>query len=222
MPASSIDNLVIEKTEDYVKALLSGEGTGHDWWHILRVTKLAKHIAKQESANLLVVELTALLHDIADWKFHDGDINKGPSVAREWLGKLSLDPLLIDQVCDNIANISFKGANVTQKPLSLEGQIVQDADRLDALGAIGIARAFAYGGFKQRPLYEPDLKPMLHSSFEAYKNHQGTTVNHFYEKLLLLKDKMNTQSAKNIAEERHQIMENYLTQFFSEWEIISN
>ena len=210
---------ILEKTQTYVKDLLSGEGTGHDWWHILRVTKLAKYIAKQEAANLLIVELTALLHDIADWKFHDGDIEKGPRVARQWLEGLSLDVKSIDAICENIANISFKGAKVKAKPLSLEGQIVQDADRLDALGAIGIARAFAYGGFKQRPLYEPDIKPVLHTSFESYKNNQGTTVNHFYEKLLLLKDALNTKTAQKIAAKRHEFMENFLAQFFSEWEV---
>lgn len=213
------DNLLVRKTEEYVKGILSGEGTGHDWWHILRVTSLARKIAKLESADLLIVEMTALLHDIADWKFHDGDMNKGPKVAREWLESLEVESLLIQVICENIANISFKGAKVAEKPLSLEGKIVQDADRLDALGAIGIARAFAYGGFKQRPLYEPEIEPLLHTTFESYKDHPGSTINHFYEKLLLLKDRMHTQTAKNIAEERHLFMENYLKQFFSEWKL---
>ncbi|MBA3064551.1 HD domain-containing protein, partial [Candidatus Woesearchaeota archaeon] len=187
-------NEIIKRTADYVKSKLDGEGSGHDWWHIYRVWKTAIEIGKKESADLFVVQLAALLHDIADWKFHSGDDSVGPKLAREWLEKLDVDENIISHVCKIIKQVSFKGAGVKSKIKTKEGMVVQDADRLDALGAIGIARAFAYCGHKGREIYNPDIKPEKHESFEQYKKSKGTTINHFYEKLLLLKDLMNTPS----------------------------
>lgn len=209
---------IIEKTADYIKSKLSGEGSGHDWWHIYRVWKNAINIGQYEKVDVFVVELAALLHDIADWKFHNGDDDIGPKMAREWLESLSVEEEIISHVCSIIKNISFKGANVENKIDTTEGMVVQDADRLDAIGAIGIARTFAYGGSKGREMYNPEIKPEIHNSFEEYKNNQTNTVNHFYEKLLLLKDKMNTETAKSIAQKRHEVMENFLKEFYDEWE----
>lgn len=209
---------VIERTADYVKAILSGEGSGHDWWHTCRVWKTARRIGQTEHADLQVVELAALLHDIADWKTHGGDSTVGPEVARQWLVPLGVDGKVVEHVCRIIADISFKGAGVEQPVLSLEGQVVQDADRLDAIGAIGIARAFAYGGAKGRLIHNPEVQPQQHQTAKAYLNSGGTTVNHFYEKLLLLKDRMNTATGRAIAEERHQFMEEFLRRFFEEWD----
>jgi uncharacterized protein len=208
---------LIDRTASHVQAVLSGDGTGHDWWHVYRVWEMARRIGRAENADLLIVELAALLHDIADWKLHDGDSSVGPKMAREWLGSLDLAPAVTQHICQIVANISFKGAAVGQQPLSLEGQIVQDADRLDAMGAIGIARAFAFGGAKGRAIYDPAMAPAEHRTPEAYL--KGThTINHFYEKLLLLKDRMNTATGKAMAEARHQFMEEYLRRFFEEWE----
>lgn len=198
-----------------------GEGSGHDWWHVYRVWKNAIHIGKQESVDIFVVELAALLHDVADWKFHDGNDEIGPQVAKDWLESLSVDEKVISHVCQIIKDISFKGAGVVTAMKTTEGMVVQDADRLDALGAIGIARTFAYGGSKNREMYNPDINPEMHTSFEQYKNSQGTSINHFYEKLLLLKELMNTATAKQIAEKRHAVMEDYLNQFYREWEGIN-
>lgn len=210
---------VLEKTEQYVRQKLEGEGSGHDWWHIDRVRKIALSIGKEEGANLYIIELAALLHDIADWKFHHGDETIGPSVAREWLESIQVDETVVSHVCDIIKTISFKGAGVHTPMKTKEGEVVQDADRIDALGAIGIARAFAYGGSKGRVMYNPYLKPQLHQSFEAYKNDKdGHTINHFYEKLLLLKERMNTPSGKKMAIARHTYMEHYLAQFYEEWQ----
>ena len=209
---------VIKRTADYIKSKLDGESSGHDWWHTYRVWKTAVNIGKKEDADLFVVQLAALLHDIADWKFHSGDDSIGPKLAREWLEKLDVDENIISHVCEIIKGVSFKGAGVKSKIKTKEGMVVQDADRLDALGSIGIARAFAYGGHKGREIYNPNIKPEKHESFEQYKNNKGTTINHFYEKLLLLKDLMNTPSARKIAEERHRFMEEYLDKFFKEWE----
>jgi uncharacterized protein len=208
----------IEQTAAYVKKVLADEGTGHDWWHIERVWRMAKRIGRDEKADLTVVELAALLHDIADWKAHNGDSAIGPKKASDWLNSLGIEPSIIKQVGQIIANISFKGANVEQPSLSLEGKVVQDADRLDAIGAIGIARAFAYGGSKGRLLYDPMCKPIEHQTADSYLNTNGTTINHFYEKLLLLKDRMNTATGKAIAEQRHQFMLEYLERFYKEWE----
>lgn len=212
------DTDFIERTASNVRIILSGDGTGHDWWHVHRVWKTARRIGQAEKADLLVVELAALLHDIADWKLHDGDSTVGPKMAEDWLDSLGLDPTVSQHISQIIADISFKGADVVQPVLSLEGQVVQDADRLDAIGAIGVARAFAYGGAKGRLIYDPDVKPAEHRTAEAYLNSGGTTVNHFYEKLLLLKDRMNTATGRAIAEKRHRFIEEFLGRFFEEWE----
>lgn len=209
---------IINKTAKYIKERLSGEGSGHDWWHIYRVWKNAINISKNEKVDLFTVELAALLHDIADWKFNDGNEDIGPKLAREWLEKMSVDENIIYHVCDIIKNISFKGAGVENKINTIEGMVVQDADRLDAMGAMGIARTFAYGGSKNREMYNPEIKPKFHKSFEEYKKEDNTTLNHFYEKLLLLKNLMNTNTARNIAEQRHEVMEDFLKEFFEEWE----
>jgi len=213
-----VEKELIAKTEEFVRQTLEGEGTGHDWWHIQRVRNTALTIAKEEQADLLVVELAALLHDIADWKFYNGDLSIGPKVAREWLEKLDAPEETIRHVCDIIATISFKGAGVQTPMTTKEGKCVQDADRLDAIGAIGIARCFTYGGSKSRDLHNPTIKPVLHSTFEQYKSNAGTTLNHFYEKLFLVKDRLNTQSAKRLAEDRHKFMEDYVERFLNEWD----
>lgn len=208
---------VIERTREYAQSTLSGEGTGHDWWHVERVWNTAKVIAEQEGANSLVVELAALLHDIADWKFHDGDEEEGARVSRVWLDSLGVDAKVIDQVCAIISQSSYKGAGVDEQILSLEGKILQDADRLDAIGAIGIARCFAYGGYAGRELHNPTVAPELHTTAQAYKSNTAPSVNHFYEKLLLLKDRMYTDTAKRIAGRRHDYMQGFLNQFYAEW-----
>lgn len=212
------EEAIIRKTAEYVRGNLSGEGSGHDWWHVHRVWKNAVHIARSENVRLFVVQLAALLHDISDWKFNDGDVNAGPELAREWLEKLQVDEDIISHVYEIIRDISFKGAGVKTQMRTIEGMIVQDADRLDAIGAIGIARTFAYGGNRGQEIYNPDVRPEWHDSFEEYKNCAGPTINHFYEKLLLLKDLMNTGTAKKIAEERHSYMEQFLDRFFMEWD----
>jgi uncharacterized protein len=208
----------ISPTIAYVKERLSINYPGHDWHHVERVWKMARHIGEREAADMFVVELAALLHDIADWKFHDGDETAGPREARKWLESLGVEEQTIAHVCGIIKDLSFKGAGVTSVMKTLEGKVVQDADRLDAIGAIGIARAFAYGGYKQREIHNPSQQPVHHSSFEEYKNSSGTTINHFYEKLLLLKDLMNTPTARERAEERHRFMQEYLERFFREWD----
>ena len=207
---------IIQQTADYVRGLLSAEGS-HDWFHIERVRRTAMTLGRDEGADLLVVELTALLHDVADWKFTGGDHEAGPRAAGQWLSSLGVSPAVIQHVVSIIAGLSFKGAGVATPMPTLEGQVVQDADRLDALGAIGIARAFAYGGHKGQALYDPSILPQPHESFEAYKKGAGPTINHFYEKLLLLQDRMNTAAGKRLAAERHQFMEKYLEQFLAEW-----
>jgi len=209
---------IIKETAEYVKKVLGGEGTGHDWWHVYRVWRKAIHLGKEEKADLFVVQLAALLHDIADWKFNEGDDSVGPEMAREWLERMEVDKDTISHVCEIIEDVSFKGAGVDNRMKTVEGMVVQDADRLDALGAIGIARTFAYGGYKGREIYNPDIKPERHETFEAYKAKNGPSINHFYEKLLLLKDRMNTKTAKAIAERRHRFMEEYLDRFYQEWE----
>ncbi|HBI23598.1 MAG TPA: phosphohydrolase [Nitrospiraceae bacterium] len=209
---------VIEKIAAEVKRRLEGEGSGHDWWHTYRVWKISRHIGIGEGADLFVIELAAFLHDIADHKFHNGDLTVGPAVARQMLAGYSLPDEVIDHVCDIIGTMSYKGAGVKTDMRTLEGKVVQDADRIDAIGAIGIARAFAYGGYKNRPIHVPGEEPILHQSKEAYFKSNGASINHFYEKLLLLKDRMNTEMAKKIAEYRHMFMEEYLNRFFKEWE----
>lgn len=210
--------LLIDKTITFVKKELKNAEGGHDWFHIERVYKNAMHILKTEEANHLVVALGALLHDIADSKFHDGDETIGPKKATEFLISENVSSTTIQHVVQIIKNISFKGGNTTQKFHSKELDIVQDADRLDALGAIGIARTFNYGGFKNRTIYNPEIKPNATMSPEAYKASNAPTINHFYEKLLLLKDRMNTETGKRIAAKRHVFMETFLQQFYEEWE----
>lgn len=211
-------SVILSRTADHVRNLLSGDSAGHDWWHIERVRRVAVTIAREEQADLFLVELAALLHDVADWKFAGGDEEAGPAAARKWQMSLEVDEPTIDHVCRIIGQLSFKGAGVATPMDSLEGACVQDADRLEAIGAIGIARTFAYGGWKGQPMHDPDLPPQLHGSFTEYKQNKGTTINHFYEKLLLLKDRMNTAAGKRMAEARHQFMQQYLDQFFAEWE----
>ena len=212
------NNDIINKTIQFVKNKLEGAEGGHDWFHIERVYKNSLLIAQDEVCDLMVVKLGALLHDIADSKFHGGDETVGPAVARAFLEQEKLPEDIINHVIKIIENISFKGGKVKQEFTSIELNIVQDADRLDAIGAIGIARAFNYGGFKNRGLYDPNLAPNLNMTKEEYKNSNAPTINHFYEKLLLLRDKMNTTSGKSIAAERHRYMENFLSQFYAEWD----
>ena len=209
---------IINNTIVFVKQKLDNAEGGHDWFHIERVFKNAVLIADAEDCNLIIVKLGALLHDIADSKFHHGDETVGPKIAREFLEAQNLDEISLNHVVQIIENISFKGGNFLKEFSSKELDIVQDADRLDAIGAIGIARAFNYGGFKNRPLYNPKTAPNLHMSKEEYKNSEAPTLNHFYEKLLLLKDKMNTKTAKKIAQDRHHFMEGFLSQFYAEWD----
>lgn len=208
---------ILQKTRDHVQQLFTGEGSGHDWWHIVRVTNTALAIGKEEGVDLFVVELAALLHDIADWKFHDGNELAGPEAARAWLEGLEVEEEIIRHICEIIEHLSFKGAGVATPMETIEGKVVQDADRLDAMGAVGIARTFAYGGHKGRELYNPDVSPTEHATFDSYKKGDGHTINHFYEKLLLLKDRMNTEAAKKMAEGRHQYMEEFLERFYKEW-----
>ncbi|MFT3794585.1 HD domain-containing protein [Flavobacterium sp.] len=208
---------LIEHTIAFVKKQLENAEGGHDWFHIERVWKNALLIAQGENCNLEIVQLGALLHDIADSKFHDGDETIGPRTARTFLESHNVSGETILHVIGIIENISFKGGNFERKFSSKELDIVQDADRLDALGAIGIARCFNYGGFKNRALYNPEIVPNLNMSKEEYKKSDSPTLNHFYEKLLLLKDKMNTETGKQIALQRHQYMEDFLAQFYAEW-----
>ncbi len=208
---------VILSTIDFVKETLANAEGGHDWFHIERVWKTARHIAEEELVDIHVVELAALLHDIADSKFHDGDESVGPRIARNFLESKKLPDEIIEHVVMIIENISFKGGNHVMNFSSKELLVVQDADRLDAIGAIGIARAFNYGGFKNRALYDPSIPPNLNMDKETYKKNSAPTINHFYEKLLQLKDRMNTATGKRIAEERHRFMELYLEQFYKEW-----
>ncbi len=210
--------MLIEKTIRFVKKTLQDAEGGHDWWHIQRVWQNAKNIAIHERVNFQVVELAALLHDIADSKFYNGDETVGPSMAREFLTSQQVDDSIIQHVIAIIENVSFKGGKEQRTFSSIELDVVQDADRLDAIGAIGIARTFNYGGFKNREIYNPNIPPNLEMTKEEYKKSTAPTINHFYEKLLLLKDKMNTDTGKKLAEERHQFMEQYLEQFYKEWD----
>ncbi len=209
---------IIEETIHFVKEQLKNAEGGHDWFHIERVYKNALLIAKEEKCDLEVVKLAALLHDIADSKFHNGDESVGPKTAKTFLEAQNVKEETILHVIAIIENISFKGGNFEQKFRSKELEIVQDADRLDAIGAIGIARTFNYGGFKNRALYDPEIAPNLAMSKEEYKKSEAPTINHFYEKLLLLKDKMNTETGKKIAKKRHDFMIHFLAQFYAEWE----
>ncbi|MBL4593252.1 MAG: HD domain-containing protein [Flavobacteriales bacterium] len=208
---------LIENTIQFVKETLHDAEGGHDWFHIERVWKNAKLIAQSEDVDIEIIEIAALLHDIADSKFNDGDEKIGPKKALDFLIDQDADYRIIDHVLAIIENVSFKGGTQARTFNSIELDVVQDADRLDALGAIGIARTFNYGGFKNRTIYNPDIQPELNMSAEKYKTSTAPSINHFYEKLLLLKDKMNTPTGKEIAEKRHQFMEQYLEQFYTEW-----
>ena len=210
-------SFTIQKTVTFVKQTLQNAESGHDWWHILRVWNNAKLISQTEQVDLLTVELAALLHDIADSKFHNGDEEIGPKTAGEFLKSIDVDAVVIEHVQQIIRHLSFKSSFDKSSFTSEEMKVVQDADRLDAIGAIGIARAFTYGGFKNREMYNPEIAPDFNLTKEAYKNSTAPTINHFYEKLLLLKDLMNTETAKKIAVQRHEFMELYLEQFAAEW-----
>lgn len=209
---------IIQATIDFVKKTLEGAEGGHDWFHIERVYHNAKLIARGENVDLFIVELGSLLHDIADAKFYDGDETIGPKKATQFLKGLEVEGAVILHIENIIRYVSFKNS-LENKPQfdSIELQVIQDADRLDAIGAIGIARAFNYGGFKNRALYDPEIEPQLDQDKETYKKSKAPTINHFYEKLLLLKDMMNTKTGKKIAEKRHVFMQEYLDQFYSEW-----
>jgi len=207
---------ILSATENYIRQTFETEGSGHDWWHIYRVWKLAVQIQKNEGGDLFIIEMAALLHDLDDWKLKSG--NHLESKTQQWLEKLEVTKVEQTKIIEVIQQVSFKGAGVETPALSAEAKIVQDADRLDAIGAIGIARTFAYGGNKNRLIYKPEIKPEMHENFEAYKNSTAPTINHFYEKLLLLKERLNTDSAKEIAKGRHKFMEDFLQRFFEEWE----
>lgn len=209
-------NKMIKNTKDFVKEKLYGKCSGHDWFHIERVCNLAKFIGEKENADLFIVEMTALLHDIDDWKFSDGT-ETNTTVTENFLNSIDVSKDDINKIISIIKTMSFKGGVVDSTQISIEGKVVQDADRLDAIGAIGIARTFAYGGSKGRPIYDPSVAPINFESLEQVKNLENHTVNHFYEKLLKLKDLMNTKTAKEIAKKRHEFMESFLDEFYSEW-----
>lgn len=209
---------VLDQTRQFVRARCEGDSSGHDWRHIERVRRTALAIGRAEGADLYVVELAALLHDVADWKFHDGDEEIGPETAASWLRSLHVDEETVAHVREIVATISFKGAGVPTPMRTREGEAVQDADRLDGIGAIGIARAFAYGGSRGLPMHDPEAEPFLAASAEAYKAHRGSTINHFPEKLLLLAGRMNTATGRRLARERHAFMERFLEQFHAEWD----
>lgn len=212
---------LVERVAAHIKARFLSESSGHDWYHIHRVWQLSRQIALQEGANPEIAELAALVHDIADWKFHGGDDSIGPREAESLLRAEGASAEVIAAVVDIVATISYKGAGVTTAMRSLEGQCVQDADRLDAIGAIGIARCFAYGGHAGRPMHDPEEPPVLHQTAAAYKASKGASLNHFYEKLFLLKDRMNTPSGRAMAESRHRFMEEFVAQFLAEWNVAS-
>ena len=210
---------LINRTIELVKEKLEGTESGHDWFHIERVWKLSLKIQEKEGGDKLVIELAALLHDIADPKFHNGDETIASKIVNKFLTEQKVDYETIEKVIFIIENMSFKNRNDAPKNLPLELKIVQDADRLDAIGAIGIARTFNFGGYKNNLMYHPDIEPKLNQSKEEYKKSNGTTINHFYEKLLLLKDLLNTETAKEIAERRHQFMLQFLDEFYKEWNV---
>jgi len=209
------NNILLKETENFVRSVLDGDSSGHDWWHIYRVRKLALLIAKSEGADLFLVELAALLHDIDDWKLiaKEGEQQN----AKKWLQNCGVDDQLAERICEIIEGVSFKGAGINTSTNDLICRVLQDADRLDAIGAIGIARTFAYGGSRGRGIYDPEIPPELHSDFENYKKSNAPTINHFYEKLLLLKDQMQTSMGRTLAEKRHNFMLLFLDQFYGEW-----
>ena len=210
---------LVDRVAAHIKARFLAESSGHDWHHINRVWQLTRRIAAQEGADSQIAELGALVHDIADWKFHDGDDSVGPREAEALLRREGATEEVIAAVVDIVATISYKGAGVITAMRTLEGQCVQDADRLDAIGAIGIARCFAYGGHAGRLMHDPDEAPVLHQTAAAYKASKGASLNHFYEKLLLLKDRMNTPTGRVLAEPRHRFMEAFVAQFLEEWNV---
>ena len=220
MPTTDLaQSALIERVAAQIRRRFVGESSGHDWYHIQRVWKLTQQIAAREGANLEIAELGALVHDIADWKFCAGDETVGPREARRLLSDEGVPGDVIEAVADIVATISFKGAGVTTAMKTLEGQCVQDADRLDAMGAIGIARCFAYGGHAGRAMYDPDVHPTMHATAEAYKSAKGTSLNHFHEKQFLLKDRMNTAGGRAMAEERHRYMKEFVDRFLHEWNV---
>lgn len=208
---------LVEIVKEKVQALFAHDTTGHDWFHIERVLKVAEYLQSKEGGDIEIVQLGALLHDISDHKMNGGKLNAGGQVAFEMLVELGYDEKKATLVKEIVDGVSYKGAHVQDAMTTLEGKIVQDADRLDAIGAIGIARAFAYGGSKNRPMYIPDYEPKMHTSFEEYASSKSHTVNHFYEKLLLLEARLHTETAKQIGKERHEFMEQFLEQFYNEW-----
>jgi uncharacterized protein len=207
---------IVQRTEEFIASKFGSEGSGHDWFHIDRVRKMAIKIGLAEGCNLFIVEMAALLHDLDDWKLNDS--NSIQSKAGKWLNEVFVSTEVSAEILKIIDEVSYKGAGTETRVSSNEAAVVQDADRLDAIGAIGIARTFAYGGHKNRLIYDPAVIPVMHNDFQEYKKSKAPTLNHFYEKLLLLKNRMNTETAKTIAEGRHQFMENYLRQFYEEWE----
>ncbi len=209
---------LVGKVYKYIKTESLGESSGHDWWHIYRVWRLSKKIAEKEDCNLEIVELGALLHDVADYKFHNGDEEIGGEVTTRILKDYGADAGLIDSVVHIVDNVSFKGSKNKNSMKSLEGLVVQDADRLDAMGAIGIGRCFAYGGSTGREMYNPNIKPNVDMDKDEYKKNNSPSINHFYEKLLLLKDRMNTSTGKSIAILRHKVLKDFLDEFLAEWE----
>jgi len=208
---------IIHKTADFIRSEFKTEGSGHDWFHVDRVRKMALRIGRQEGCDLFITEMAALLHDLDDWKLTDSE-SHFPSRAAKWLDDLSVDAEIALHTLQIIEDVSFKGAGTDTPVRSAEAAVVQDADRLDAIGAIGIARTFAYGGHKNRLIYDPAIPPVMHSDFQEYQKSTAPTINHFHEKLLLLKERMNTETARNLATGRHQFMNDYLTQFYEEWE----
>ena len=209
---------VLEATEQHMRELLAGEASGHDWYHTERVRKLERRIGAAEGADMFTVECAAMLHDISDWKLNGGDTAAGGKAAREFLERVGASSQHVEHIASIISSMDYKGAGVEVIMPTLEGKVVFDADKLDAIGAIGIARTFAYGGAKGRPIYDPAITPTMHATFEEYRKVQSHTVNHFYEKLLLLKDRMRTQTGKAIAQQRHRYMEDYVRRFLSEWQ----
>jgi len=208
---------IIKRTEEFVALEFGAEGSGHDWYHIDRVRIMALLIGRKEGCDLFITEMAALLHDMDDWKLTDSEAHV-QSKSEKWLAELGVGTEVSSQILRIIDEVSYRGAGIETPVSSLEAAVVQDADRLDAMGAIGIARTFAYGGHKGRLIYDPSVDPVMHSDFQEYKRNTAPTINHFYEKLLLLKGRINTETAKTIAEGRHQFMENYLRQFHEEWQ----
>lgn len=210
---------MIEEIKSLVKKQFESDSSGHDWHHVNRVHKMAIYLQSKEGGDLEIIELAALLHDISDYKLNGGIHNDGGKQARKILSNYPISDQKIELICNIIDDVSYKGAKVKDTMTSIEGKIVQDADRLDAIGALGIARTFAYGGHKGQPIYDPELKPKMHEDFQSYASSRTSTINHFYEKLLLLKDRLNTDTAKEIGNQRHQLMEDYLASFYAEWNI---